>query len=172
MNESLAAPLVGRPAPRFTLPRTGYQSFSLRDVRGRPAVLVFYPGDWEPVSAQQLHLLEEYLPELQRYRAAVVGISVDSVWSHKAFGEALGLTFPLLSDSHPKGVVSRAYHVYRDEEDRSRRALFVIDPAGVIRWSRRLPINLNPGVDGILSALKRLDGKPSLLQEERQGYST
>lgn len=148
---------VARYAPDFTLRRSDYQTFSLRDVRGKPAVVVFYPGDWEPVSTEQLRLYDEYLPDLLRYDATLVAISVDSVWSHAAFRHSLGLAFPLLSDAHPKGQVARAYDVYREPEGRSGRALFVIDPAGLVRWSRSFPINLNPGVHGILKALRALD---------------
>lgn len=154
MKDDIASPLAaGTRAPNFTLPRTEYQAFSLQDVRGRPAVLVFYPGDWDPVSSQQLALYQEYLPELQRFDAALAGISADSVWSHAAFGKALHLSFPLLADFQPKGHVARAYRVYREVEGRSARALFVIDPEGDIRWSHAFPTNLNPGIEGILSTL-------------------
>ena len=154
MKEDTASTLIGSPAPDFTLPRTGYQVFSLRDLRGRPAVLAFYPGDWEPVSSEQLRLYEEYLPELRRLDATLVAISVDSVWSHAAFRKALGLSFPLLSDVHPKGEVSRAYGVYNAGQ--SHRALFVLDPQGLVRWARAFSINLNPGVEGILRALQEV----------------
>jgi peroxiredoxin len=156
MKENGSSPLTGAQAPDFTLPRTGYQAFSLQDVHGRPAVLAFYPGDWEPVSCEQLHLYQEYLLELQRFDAALVAISVDSIWSHTAFGKELGLSFPLLSDFRPKGHVSRAYHVYRDTEGRGSRALFVVDPEGIVRWGRTFPLNLNPGVHGILSTLESM----------------
>ena len=156
MNKDGSSLPTGTPAPDFTLPRTGYQAFALHDVRGRPAILVFYPGDWEPVSGEQLRLYQEYLPELQQFDAALVGISVDSVWSHSAFGKALGLSFPLLSDFQPMGRVSRAYKVYREADGRSNRALFVLDPAGVVRWSRSYPTNLHPRVHGIVSALETL----------------
>jgi peroxiredoxin len=156
MKENGSSPLTGMQAPDFTLPRTDYQAFSLQDVHGRSAVLAFYPGDWEPVSCEQLHLYQEYLLELRRFDAALVAISVDSIWSHAAFGQELGLSFPLLSDFRPKGHVSRAYHVYREREGRSSRALFVVDPAGIVRWARTFPLNLNPGVHGILSTLESM----------------
>lgn len=142
----------------FTLPRTYHQAFSLHDVRGRPAILVFYPGDWDPVSAEQLRLYQDHLPELSSGGAALVAVSVDSVWSHAAFGQALGLSYPLLADFQPKGQTARAYHVYRDSEGRSGRALFVVDSAGRVRWARSVPTNLNPGVEGILSALESVNG--------------
>jgi alkyl hydroperoxide reductase subunit AhpC len=128
----------------------------LADIQGHPAILVFYPGDWEPVTRQQLVLYQECLPELYRFGAALIGISVDSIWSHTAFGRALELTFPLLSDFHPKGEVSRSYGVYREDEGRSVRAVFVLDGAGMVRRSRVYPTNLNPGIDGILTALETM----------------
>jgi peroxiredoxin len=157
VKDTIASPLTGRQAPDFTLPRTRYQTFSLRDVRGNPAILVFYPGDWDPVSCQQLHLYQEYLPELRRFEASLVAISVDSVWSHAALGRALGLSFPLLSDFQPKGQVARAYQVYRETEGQSARALFVVGPEGIIHWSHTYPTNLNPGVQGIVSTLETLN---------------
>jgi peroxiredoxin len=159
MNDHLIPSLPGTRAPEFSLPRTGFESFSLPDVHGQPAVLAFYPGDWEPVSQQQLVHFQECLPELHRFGATLIGISVDSVWSHMAFRRALDLTFPLLSDFHPKGQVSRAYGVYREEEGRSGRALFVLDAEGAIRWSRGYPTNLNPGIDGMLTALETIQAQ-------------
>lgn len=156
MKDDITSPLTGTQAPDFVLPRTAYRAFSLRDVRGKPAVLVFYPGDWDPVSSQQLALYQEYVPELQRFAASMVGISVDSIWSHAAFAEALHLSFPLLADFQPKGKVSRAYGVYREQVGRSGRALFVIDSEGVVRWSHTFPTNLNPGIEGILRAIESL----------------
>jgi len=156
MNDHLIPPLPGMRAPDFTLPRTLYEFVSLHDVHGHPTILVFYPGDWEPVTREQLALYQAYLPELHRFDAALLGISIDSVWSHTAFGRALGLTFPLLSDFHPKGQASRAYGVYREEEGWSGRAVFVLDAAGMVRLSRGYPTNLNPGIHSILSAMETL----------------
>jgi peroxiredoxin len=86
----------------------------------------------------------------------LVAISVDSVSSHLAFARNHQLQFPLLSDFEPKGAVARAYGVYQETEGRSGQALFVLDDAGVIRWSGAYPIHLNPGVDGVLTALETL----------------
>lgn len=154
MNDVLTPLPPGTRAPDFSLPRTRYESVALADVHGHPSVLVFYPGDWEPVSSEQLALYQEYLPELQGLDAALIGISTDSIWSHAAFGHALGLTFPLLSDFHPKGQVARAFGVFAEEEGRSGRALFVLDRTGVVRWSRSYLTDLDPGVHGILGALE------------------
>jgi peroxiredoxin len=144
----------GTQAPDFTLPRSRYASVSLSDFRGRRVVLAFYPADWEPVSREQLTLYEEYAPTLRSLRADLVGISTDEIWSHEAFAGDAGLRFPLLADSHPKGAVARAYGAYLEGEGLSRRALFVVDGGGVIRWSQACPTSVNPGVDGVLRALE------------------
>jgi peroxiredoxin len=155
--EAGAAPLPpGTEAPEFELPSTPDQTVSLADLRGRPLILAFYPEDWSPVCSDQLALYQELLPEFQRFDAELVGISVDGIWSHLAFAKDRNLHFPLLADFEPKGEVSRAYRVYRADEGTSERALYVIDPDGIVRWSYVSPIGVNPGADGILRALESL----------------
>jgi peroxiredoxin len=84
---------------------------------------------------------------------------VDGVWCHQAFGEHRHLHFPLLADFEPKGNVAKKYGVYRDKEGITERALFVIDSDGIIRWSYVSPLGVNPGADGILTALESLPKK-------------
>ena len=146
----------GTPAPDFTLHETPDQTVSLGELRGRPVVLVFYPADWSPVCGDELALFNELLPEFQRSGASIVGISVDGPWCHIAYAKDRKLKFPLLSDFEPKGAVARAYGVYREKDGTAGRGLFVIDPAGVIRWSYLSPVGVNPGVDGVLKALESL----------------
>jgi peroxiredoxin len=147
---------AGIKAPDFELPCTPDQRVALSELQGQPVILVFYPGDWSPVCSDQLALYQQVLPEFQRFDAALLGISVDGIWSHLAFAADRNLHFPLLSDFEPKGEVSRAYQVYRVQEGTSERALFVIDPDGIVRWSYLSPIGVNPGADGILRALESL----------------
>jgi peroxiredoxin len=152
-----SAPLpAGTPAPDFTLPVTPDQQISLSELRGRPVILAFYPADWSPVCGDQMALYNQVLPEFTRLGAQLLGISVDGVWCHRAFGEARHLHFPLLADFEPKGEVARRYGVYRAPDGTTERALFVIDADGVIRWSYRSPVGVNPGADGILDALEKL----------------
>jgi peroxiredoxin len=146
----------GTRAPDFTLKKSPDETLRLSELRGRPVVLVFYPADWSPVCGDELALFNEIMPEFQRHGAQVVGISVDSVWSHKAYAEAKHLEMPLLADFEPKGDVSRRYGVYRQGEGICERALFVIDKDGVIRWSYLSDISVNPGADGVLQALEEL----------------
>jgi len=146
----------GTQAPDFTLHVTPDQTLSLAELRGRPLVLAFYPADWSPVCGDQMGLYNEMLSEFQKFDAEIVGISVDGVWCHDAFAKDRHLHFPLLSDFEPKGEVARKYGAYRHQEGVTERALFVIDKDGVITWSYRSPVAVNPGADGILEALEKL----------------
>jgi peroxiredoxin len=101
-------------------------------------------------------LYNEMLSEFQRYGAELVGISVDGVWCHDAFAKDRHLHFPLVADFEPKGAVARKYGAYREGEGVAERALFVIDKDGVITWSYRSPVAVNPGADGILQALEEM----------------
>ena len=156
LEPAASALAPGTPAPDFTLPSGPGQTVSLSDYRGRPVVLVFYPADWSPVCGDQVVLYNELLSIFDEYGAGVLGISVDGVWSHRAFAEARNLDFPLLADFEPKGRVARAYGVYREGDGISDRALFVIDAEGIVRWSYVSPIDVNPGANGILAALEGL----------------
>ena len=153
MNHVLAA---GTPAPDFSLHATPDQLVSLRDSRGRPVILAFYPADWSPVCGDQMALYNELLDEFSRFDAELIGISVDGAWCHIAFAHDRKLRFPLLADFEPKGKVAKLYGAYREEDGTTDRALFVIDADGVIRWSYCSPVGVNPGADGILRALETL----------------
>jgi peroxiredoxin len=152
MSTILAA---GTKAPDFTLHVTPDQTISLSELRGRPVILAFYPADWSPVCGDQMALYNEILPEFQKYHAELMGISVDGVWCHAAFGKDRNLHFPLLADFEPKGAVAKLYGAFR-QEGFTERALFVIDGEGKIVWSYLSPVGVNPGADGILEALENL----------------
>jgi peroxiredoxin len=154
MNASALRP--GTPAPDFSLHSTPDQAVSLRDFRGQPVILAFYPADWSPVCGDQMALYNEILSEFRQFNAELIGISVDGIWCHLAFAESRKLHFPLLADFEPKGAVARQFGVYREPEGTSERALFVIDAEGIIRWSYVSPVGINPGADGILRALESL----------------
>jgi peroxiredoxin len=154
-HKSTALP-AGVAAPEFSLRSTPDQAVNLSDFRGQPVVLAFYPADWSPVCGDQMGLYNEMLSEFHESGAELLGISVDGVWCHTAFSRDRKLHFPLLADFEPKGAVARLYGVYRAEDGTSERALFVINPAGVIHWSYVSPVGVNPGADGILNALEEL----------------
>lgn len=143
-------------------------------------VLVWKGGDQTQVSYRApsaLAVRYDLSPDLADRLAGInavtdglvaLGVSVDRVWSHAAFGRALGLTFPLLADFHLKGAVSGAHGVYQEDEGRSHRTLAVLDAAGRVVWSRSYPTNPNPGIDGMVSALERMQAQEIDQSERRQ----
>jgi peroxiredoxin len=154
LNASVIKP--GALAPVFALPTSPEQTVMLSQFRGRPVVLVFYPADWSPVCGDQVALYNELLTEFQAFGAQLLGISVEGVWCHAAFAADRKLQFPLLADFEPKGAVARQYGAFEETGGFCKRALVVIDATGVVHWSYVSPIGVNPGADGILSALETL----------------
>lgn len=155
-SQSLQAP--ASIAPDFTLPSTLDSPISLTDLKGRPVILVFYPGDFTPICGDQLTLYNELLPLFEGFDAQLLAISVDSLETHATFSKDRRLSFPLLADVNPLGDVAREYGVFDEESRTCERALFVIDRTGRIAWSYLSPREINPGADGILRALESLPG--------------
>jgi peroxiredoxin len=146
----------GAVTPEFILPSGPDKTLKLSQLRGRPVVLIFYPADWSPVCGDQVALYNELLPEFDAFGAQLLGISVDGAWCHAAFAADHKLRFPLLADFEPKGAIARQYGAFEDSGGYCKRALIVIDAAGIVRWSYVSPIGVNPGADGILSPLEGL----------------
>jgi peroxiredoxin len=156
-NEGLP---VGVQAPGFTLPDANGKLVSLSDFKGRTIVLVFYPLDWSPACSDQLSLYQSELDEFEKYNAQVIGISVDSIYSHGAWASVRGITFPLLADFHPKGEVARRYKAMRDTDGFSERALYIIDGDGIIRYRHISPqLHKIPDIYELLGQLKELDAQ-------------
>jgi peroxiredoxin len=147
---------VGIEAPDFTLPDANNVPISLSDYRGKNVVLVFYPLDWSPACSDQLSLYQSELSEFEKHNAQVIGISVDSLYSHGAWAVVRGITYPLLADFHPKGEVSRLYDVMRQAEGFSERALYIIDRQGIIRYSHVSPLVHH--IPDIYELFKQLEG--------------
>lgn len=147
----------GMPAPYFELSATPDQNLQLSALRGKRVVLAFYPADWSPVCGDQLDLFNAALKYFSDYNAQVIGISVDSAWSHMAFSKDRNFHFPLLADFEPKGAVSKLYGCYNGVKGCSDRALFIIDEDGVVCWREIYPEGINPGVDGVLEALESIN---------------
>jgi peroxiredoxin len=144
----------GTSAPEFSLPDQDGNQVSLSDFAGRKLLLAFYPLDFSPVCTDQLSIYQEVLGEIEEKGATVVGVSVDSIFCHRAFREQLNLTMPLLADFHPKGEMSSAYGAYREERGSTNRSLVLIDEDGVVRWAHASPSTKEiPGANLIFDAL-------------------
>lgn len=144
-------------APDFSLPDTEGRPVKLSDYHGRNVALAFYPADWSPVCTSELALIQEVIEDIRDFNAEVLGVSVDSRWSHRAWAETQHLTFPLLSDFWPHGEASRLYGVFREADGISDRAMFFIDSAGILRdsWIAQDPA-IAPGLNIIFNALKAI----------------
>jgi len=151
---------IGTVAPDFELFSTPDQKLGLNELKGKKIILAFYPADWSPVCTDQLSLYAMVMPEFKKFNAELIAISVDNIWSHLAFAKDRKLNFPVLADFEPKGEVSRKYGAFKEKIGESARALFVIDGEGIVRWSHLSPDGVNPGAEGILTALDQL-AKPN-----------
>ena len=124
----------GDAAPDFTLPSTVGDKLTLSDLRGKKNVLLmFYPLDFSPVCSVENKQCAEMLPKQGADDVQVLGISVDSLWAHKAFAAQNGISYPLLADFHPKGDVARKYGVYLEDKGIAARTAFVIGKDGKVK---------------------------------------
>ena len=153
---------TGTMAPDFELNATPDQKVKLSELLGKKVIIAFYPADWSPVCSDEMALFNETLKLFSKHNAQLLGISVDSKWSHLAFSHDRKFHFPLLADFEPKGGVSKMFGVYDEKEGESQRALFVLDEKGIIRWNYLSPAGINPGADGILDALEILDNNKTI----------
>ncbi len=127
---------VGKRAPEFVLPDQHGQQVRLSGFADRrDVILVFYPYSFTGVCRGELLALNEQLSQLQNDRVQLLAVSVDSMFSQRAFAEQQGLGFPLLADFWPHGEVARAYGVFDEKVGAALRGTFVIDKHGVVRWS-------------------------------------
>lgn len=145
----------GSEAPDFTLADQDGNEVSLAHFRGRTLVLVFYPADFSPVCTDQLSVYQEVVPQFEERDVSLVGISVDGAFCHNAFRTQLGVSFPLLSDFHPKGEVAKAYGVWTEEYGMAGRALVMVGPGGEVQWSYLSPPLEVPGANLIFDALEQ-----------------
>jgi peroxiredoxin len=164
MTDGNGLPRPGEPAPNFSLKASPERWLALSSLRGAPVIMAFYPADWSPVCSDQMALYQAVLPEFTRFGATLLGISVDGVWCHRAFAESRRLEFPLLADFEPKGSVARSYGSYDPAEGEAKRTLFVLDREGVVAWSYLSPADVNPGADGILTALESLNSTQGVIR--------
>ena len=127
---------IGTPAPDFTLPDAHGQDHTLSDYRGRKVILYFYPKDNTAGCTKQACSFRDLMPQFREKGAVILGVSKDSVASHKRFEEKYGLPFTLLADTEKE--VIQAYDVWKEKKNYGKvtmgvvRSTYLIDEAGVI----------------------------------------
>jgi peroxiredoxin len=129
---------AGEPAPEFSLARADGRPFMREDLLGRTTVFVFYPFAFSPVCTDQLSVYNELLDEFAACGATLYGVSCDATYSQTAFREQLRIDIEQLSDFEPKGATCRAFGVLHPKGF-PQRALVVIGPDGVVKWSYEAP---------------------------------
>jgi peroxiredoxin (alkyl hydroperoxide reductase subunit C) len=143
----------GSPAPEFSLADEQGGRFTQADLLGHTTVLVFYPFAFSSVCSEQLTLYEEVLDELDARGARILAVSCDASPSQSAFRERLQVSIGQLSDFEPKGEVCRAFGVLH-AGGFPERALVVVGPDGVVRWSYQAPSPAElPGANLIFDGL-------------------
>ena len=157
---------VGQPAPDFNMPSTKNmeslaENVKLSDYKGKWLVLLFYPLDFTFVCPTELTAFSDRLDELNGIGAEVIGISTDSVHSHRAWintpldkNGVAGLKYPLASDVGRK--LSRAYNILVEEANIALRGLYIINPDGVLQYAVVHDLNIGRSVDETLRVLQGL----------------
>jgi len=157
---------VGQPAPDFNMPSTKNmetlaENVKLSDYTGKWLVLMFYPLDFTFVCPTELTAFSDRLEELNGIGAEVIGISTDSVHSHRAWIKTPrdqngieGLQYPLASDVG--GKLARAYNILVEESNIALRGLFIINPEGILQYSVVHDLNIGRSVDETLRVLQGL----------------
>jgi peroxiredoxin len=142
------------PVPDFRLARADGSSFTREDLLGRTTVLVFYPFAFSSVCSDQLQVYEEAVGEIRAAGAEMYAVSTDASEAQRAFREQLGVSIEQLSDFEPKGEAARAFGAYFEPAGMTNRALVIVDPDGVVRWSHLAdsPGDL-PGVNLVFDGL-------------------
>jgi len=142
---------IGQPAPDFELDNQDKKKIKLSDLRGKKVVLAFYPLDFSPVCTNEHVCFMHDLPQFAAKDAVVLGISIDSVWCHKAFREAKGITYDLLSDM--KREVVQKYDLYLPDANHGRRATVIVGRDGKVAWFKEQPLRQERDDAEILAAL-------------------
>jgi thioredoxin-dependent peroxiredoxin len=143
---------IGSQTPDFSLPDGNGNQWHLSDHRGKVVVLLFYPGDETPVCTRQMCSVRDRWDDYAATGAEVVGISTNSVESHRKFAEHHNLPLRLLSDAG--GEVAKVYGARSLIPGKVARSVFVIDPNGILRHSDIRPLGLfRPKDDEILKAI-------------------
>lgn len=148
---------IGDPAPDFTLQAHIERTVTLSQFHGRKnVVLAFFPLAWTPVCSEQIPSYQAEKDRFATLNTQVLGISIDSLFSHQAWAETLGgIEYPLLSDFWPHGAVAEKYGVMT-RDGHTERAIFVIDRQGIIRYIDHHDIDETPDNEVLFKILAEL----------------
>jgi peroxiredoxin len=148
---------VGQPAPDFVLKDQNQKEVKLSDFAGKKnVVLVFYPLDWSPVCTNEHACFVNDMKQFEALDAEVLGVSVDSVWSHKAYAEKMGIQYSLLADFQPRGAMAEKYGVFLTDKGITGRAIVIVNKAGKVAWAKNYDIPVVPDLKEVAAALQQV----------------
>ncbi|HWY42768.1 MAG TPA: redoxin domain-containing protein [Candidatus Sulfotelmatobacter sp.] len=148
---------VGQMAPDFTLQNQDKQEVKLSDFAGKKnVVIVFYPLDWSPVCTNEHACFVNDMRSFDTLDAEVLGVSVDSVWSHKAYAEKMGIKYSLLADFQPRGAMAEKYGVFLADKGITGRAIVIVNKARKIAWIKNYDIPVVPDLKEVAAALQQV----------------
>ena len=157
-EEAIMSISVGQAAPDFTLKDQSQKEVKLSDFAGKKrVVLVFYPLDWSPTCTNEHACFVNDMRSFDTLDAEVLGVSVDSVWSHKAYAEKMGIKYSLLADFHPRGAMSEKYGVYLPEKGITGRSIIIVDKGGKVAWVKNYDIPVVPDLKEVAAALGQVN---------------
>ncbi len=147
---------IGALAPDFTLKSQHGEDITLSELRGRPVALVFFPFAFSGICTGELCEIRDNIAAFEGKDVQVVAVSCDHFFSNRAFADAEGLTFPVLSDFWPHGEVSRAYGIFNDGAGAPERGTYLLDAEGIVRWQVEHPIGEARDFDAYRRAVAEL----------------
>jgi mycoredoxin-dependent peroxiredoxin len=147
---------IGEPAPSFTARNHHGELITVNSLRGAPAVMIFYPWAFSSICHDELAAVRDDHESFVALGARVLAVSCDAMYTLRAYADAEGLPFELLSDHWPHGAIARAFGVFDDQAGCARRATFVLDSVGMIRWQQINQINEPREIAAVLDATANL----------------
>jgi peroxiredoxin len=156
-GRSQMAIAVGQAAPDFSLQDQYDKEVKISDFAGKKnVVLMFYPLDWSPVCSKEHVCFVNDMKRFETLEAEVLGVSVDSRWSHKAYADKMGIKYSLLADFQPRGAMADRYGVYLADKGITGRAVIIVNKDGKVAWVKNYEIPVVPDVAEVAAALQQV----------------
>jgi mycoredoxin-dependent peroxiredoxin len=146
----------GQAAPDFMARNQHGELLTMIGLRGAPAVIIFYPWAFSSICRDELGAIRDDHEQFVAQSARVLAVSCDAMYTLRAYADAEGIPFDLLSDHWPHGAIAQAFGVFDEQAGCARRGTFVLDSAGLIRWQQVNQINEPRELAAVLAATANL----------------
>ena len=147
---------LGQPAPGFTARNQHGELLTATGLRGAPAVIIFYPWAFSSICRDELAAVRDDHERFLALGARVLAVSCDAMYTLRAYADAEGIAFDLLSDHWPHGAIAQTYGVFDEQSGCARRWTFVLDSTGLISWQQVNQINERRDLSAVLAATANL----------------